>query len=106
MPIKTKTKYRKINTKLDKEHARIFRAIDKLYLVCEQHWDTEDKMYMKGRTKMPKGHPKVTKEWKEHCQQHKKLLDQINTMKKHIINHIKNEDVPHFHWNQENPFER
>ena len=92
------TSFRKINKKLDKEHNDIFKAIDKLYELCEKHWNTEEKMYKDGRKKMPKSHDNVTKIWKSHNNEHKIMLKQIADMKKNIIKHIQEQDAQHFHW--------
>tara|TARA_Y100000310_G_C20320219_1_gene640391 strand:+ start:187 stop:495 length:309 start_codon:yes stop_codon:yes gene_type:complete len=94
------TSFVKITKKLDKEHTDIFKAIDKLYAVCEKHWHTEEALYKEGRGKLPTNHDNITQIWREHTNEHKRLLKQIKTMKKNIIKHIKEKDAPHFHWAQ------
>ena len=100
MPTKknNKTKFTKINNILDKEHADIFTAIDKLYTLCEKHWRTEENMYRYGLKKIPKHHDNVTQLWKAHANEHIKLLNQIKKMKKEIVKHIEEKDAEHFHW--------
>ena len=100
MPAKNckNTAFVKINRKLDKEHSDIFKALDKLYTVCEKHWHTEEAMYKEGRKKLPKHHNNVTQIWREHASEHKSLLKQIKDMKKGIVKHIMEKDAPHFHW--------
>jgi len=96
--INSKTQFVKINPILDKQHAKIFNAIDNLYYACKEHWDTEDKMYADGLKKMPPGHQNMSNEWEEHTNQHKALIDGILQMKQKIKHHIEKEDQPHFHW--------
>ena len=95
-----KTKFVKINNKLDKEHDMIFKKLDELYDCCAKHWKTEKKMYEQGCKKMPAGHIDVRNEWKEHENEHKALLKEIKNMKKNIVNHIKIQDKKHIHWTQ------
>ena len=93
-----KTHFTKINKKLDKEHTDILKAIDKLYLLCEKHWNTEDKLFKDGLKKMPLSHSKVNSDIKKHISHHNKLLNKVAQLKKDVIEHIEKEDVEHFHW--------
>ena len=101
----TKTQFEKINPTLDREHEKIFIAIDKvvtttnkywtdktkrhlimkacgqLYKACEKHWKTEEKLFIKGQKKMPQCHQSVKKDIDKHRKHHIKMLQRIQKIK-------------------------
>jgi|TARA_B100001964_G_scaffold158871_1_gene174499 hypothetical protein len=93
-----KNDFTKINRNLDSEHTKILKTMDKLYEMCDMHWQTENRMYKEGLKQMPKGHKNTSIEWKEHTAHHKAFLKKINLLKKEIIEHINTDDVRDFHW--------
>ncbi len=91
--------YVKINKELDNEHSDIINACDNLYNICKKHWDTEDRLYNKGRQKMPKTHKNIESDWESHKLDHTHNLEKIKNLKAEIIKHINTKDQAHFsHW--------
>lgn len=100
-----KTQFEKISPTLDKEHEKIFLAIDKvvstankywnnkdkrhlimkacerLYKACEKHWKTEEKLFIKGQKKMPQCHQSVKTDIDKHRKHHIKMLQRIQKIK-------------------------
>jgi len=95
---KKKNNIIKINTKPDKEHNKILNLVDKLYNECYKHLKTEERMYKKGLRLRHAEHKDTSEDWKEHTEHHQELLNQIQTLKKNIINHIETDDIRDFHW--------
>ena len=84
---------------IDHEHQEMADALDKFLSLCIKHWETEERLYKEGKMKIPPNHPQdIEKLWQKHNQQHKDLIDRINQMKTDINTHIKEYDVPHFHF--------
>ena len=101
-----KTEFEKINPTLDREHEKIFIAIDKviasinkhwktktkrhlimkafdqLYKACDKHWKTEEKLFKKGLKKMPQSHQAVQAQIDKHRKHHIKMLNLILKIKK------------------------
>jgi len=92
------TDFQCISPVLDKEHTEIFKAIDKLYAVCEKHWHTEDALFKEGLSDLPKDHKRVKRLVNNHRKHHSDALKSIIEMKVNIMNHINEEDTQHFHW--------
>ena len=84
---------------IDEEHQEMANALDKFHQLCVKHWKTEEKLYQDGKMKMPSGHPHdVDTLWKEHNNEHAKFIARIEQMKEDIATHVKEYDVPHFHF--------
>ena len=83
---------------IDEEHNDIDLAFDHLLKTVKKHWNTEDKLFEKGFEKMPENHSSVRKQIEEHKQAHAASIAAIETMRGSIHKHIKEYDVPHFHW--------
>jgi hypothetical protein len=84
---------------IDEEHQEMADALDKFHQLCVKHWETEERLYQKGRMRMPKDHPHdIPALWKEHSDQHAKFISRIEQMKTDIVNHVKEYDVPQFHF--------
>ena len=96
-----KTRYPSILPILDEQHAEIFHCIDKLYAACKKHWYTEHILQKIGRRNMPKNHIDTTDIWNDHELEHIQVLENLTMMKKNIMKHIREQDVPHFkHWSE------
>jgi hypothetical protein len=84
---------------IDEEHQEMADALDKFHQLCVKHWKTEERLYKEGKMKIPPGHPHdVDALWEEHNGQHKKFITRIEQMKEDIAHHVKEYDVPHFHF--------
>ena len=94
----TNNSFSKINGTLEAEHEGIMNALDSVYNLSKNHYDTEKRMFIQGQEKLCSGHSDVTGMWTEHDNAHSNLLEQINQLKQQFINHIENYDKPHFHW--------
>jgi hypothetical protein len=83
---------------LDDQHDDMIHAIDTLYGLCKNHWDTEDRLYKEGLEKMPVSHKSTANLWAEHTTQHKSFLEKISGLKTDIATHITNYDIPQLHF--------
>lgn len=92
------TEFQSINPVLDREHTEIFKAIDKLYEVCEAHWHTENELFEEGLSALPKNHKRVKRLTNEHRKHHTDALKRIIKIKQDIMTHINEEDAAQFHW--------
>ena len=86
---------------LDDQHDEMAAAVDALYDVCKNHWDTEDKLYQEGLSKMPDNHKPTHDLWAEHTAQHKAFLEKIAGLKVDIAAHIEKYDIPQLHWGEQ-----
>ena len=96
-----KVQFDNIHPILDKEHTDIFKAINKviittnqhwdnkkkrilivksikqLYKKCDKHWKTEERYFKMGLKNMPPEHQEMEKEINKHRKKHIKMLDTI-----------------------------
>ena len=96
-----KVQFDNIHPILDKEHTDIFKAINKviittnqhwdnkkkrilivksikqLYKKCNKHWKTEERYFKMGLKNMPPEHQEMEKEINKHRKKHIKMLDTI-----------------------------
>ncbi len=96
-----KVQFENIHPILDKEHTDIFKAINKviittnrhwdnkkkrtlivksikqLYKKCDKHWKTEEKYFKMGLKNMPPEHQEIEKKINKHRKKHIKMLDTI-----------------------------
>ena len=85
--------------KIDEEHQGMANALKKFHELAVAHWKTEEKLFLEGKMRIPKDHPhNVDALWREHDQKHKEFIQRIVQMKKDIVAHIKDYDIPHFHF--------
>lgn len=87
---------------LNDQHDEMLHAVDALYNICKNHWDTEDRLYKEGLEKMPPGHKATADLWAAHTAEHKSFLEKIEGLKPEIARHIKEYDIPQLHYGYDN----
>ncbi len=82
---------------IDKEHQDILDIFHKLNESCTKHIINENKLIDLRNKIKPDNHINIQLEIDNHKKEHEKILIKIKELEKEILNHIKRQDIIHFH---------